>query len=68
MFFARPRCRLIQNDPITLGMPALISGCPMRVDGQPTRKSATNAIWNPAPAATPFTAATTGFSTMRMAW
>lgn len=43
-FFDQPRCKLIQYDPMIMGIPALISGWPMRVPALATRWSDTRAI------------------------
>ena len=63
----RPMRGSISIGPVTLGMPALISGWPMRTPVCPTRTSVSMAAWKAEPAATPLSAARQGLSRSRMA-
>ena len=64
---ASPMRGSISIGPVTLGMPASISGWPMRTPGWPTRASVSITAWNAEPAATPLSAARHGLSRSRIA-
>ena len=66
MVRAIPIISFMIQGPVTEAMPELISGWPMVTPAWPTRRSQSSATWKAEPAATPFSAAISGFESERM--
>ncbi|MNL85893.1 hypothetical protein D3C87_2143800 [compost metagenome] len=64
----RPSISRMIHGPVTLAMPALISGCPIFTPSWATRMSPSRLTWKAEPAAVPLSAMTKGFGKLRSRW